>query len=52
MYKVYDRWPEIAKTSYENNLEEISIKKTNHIVLAGMGVSGSIFDCFASFFSK
>ena len=52
MYKVYDRWPEIAKTSYENSLEEISIKKTNHIVFAGMGGSGSICDVFASILSK
>jgi len=52
MYKVYDQWPQIAKESYNSNLEEISCKQIDHVVFAGMGGSGAIGDLFSSILSK
>ncbi|WP_320408990.1 SIS domain-containing protein [Candidatus Nitrosotenuis cloacae] len=52
MYKVYDRWPEIAKESYNTDLAQINFEKISHIVLTGMGGSGTINDIFSSILSK
>ena len=52
MYKIYDKWPEIARESFESNLESINFKNIDHIVFAGMGGSGAIGDLFASILSK
>jgi len=52
MYKVYDRWPQIARESYESNLEPIDFKDIDHVVFAGMGGSGALGDIFSSILSK
>jgi glucose/mannose-6-phosphate isomerase len=52
MHKVYDNWPEIAKKSFESNLEPVVFNGINHIVFAGMGGSGAIGDLFSSILSK
>ena len=52
MYKVYDKWPEIAKKQYEMEIEHVNYDKISHIVFAGMGGSGAIGDIFASILSK
>jgi len=52
MYKVYDRWPEIARESFESNQDSVNFVGINHIVFAGMGGSGAIGDVFASILSK
>lgn len=52
MYKVYDKWPEIARESFESNLELANFKNISHIIFAGMGGSGAIGDIFASVLSK
>ena len=52
MYKIYDKWPEIAETSFNSDLEEISFDGIDHIVFAGMGGSGAIGDLFSSILSK
>jgi len=52
MYKVYDRWPQIARESYESNLEPIDFKDIDHIVFSGMGGSGALGDIFSSILSK
>ncbi len=52
MYKVYDKWPEIARESFESNQESVDFHDIDHIVFAGMGGSGSIGDLFASILSK
>lgn len=52
MYKIYDRWPEIAKKSYESNLQPLDIQKPSNIAFAGMGGSGAINDVFCSILSK
>ena len=52
MYKVYDRWPEIARESFESNQDSVNFVGINHIVFAGMGGSGSIGDIFSAILSK
>ena len=52
MYKIYDKWPEIAKSSYEYDWELLRYQDIDHIVFAGMGGSGSIGDIFSSILSK
>lgn len=52
MYKVYDKWPEIAKEAFETNYELIDFQDIDHIVFAGMGGSGAIGDIFSSLLSK
>jgi len=52
MYKVYDRWPEIADESYNSNHESLELSEINHIVFCGMGGSGAIGDTLSSIFSK
>jgi len=52
MYKIYDRWPQIARESYESNLEPIDFKDIDHIVFSGMGGSGALGDIFSSILSR
>jgi len=52
MYKVYDKWPEIARKSFESNQEPVDFDDIDHIVFAGMGGSGAIGDVFSSILSK
>ena len=52
MYKVYDKWPQIAKKAYNTNFDNISLDGIKHIVFAGMGGSGAIGDVFMHYFHK
>jgi len=52
MYKVYDRWHEIARKSYESDLKPVHFDDIDHIVFSGMGGSGSLGDLFLSVLSK
>jgi len=52
IYKVYDRWPDIAKESYEQQFSKPEFDDIDHIVFAGMGGSGTIGDTFSSILSK
>ncbi len=52
MYKVYDKWPEIAREIFESNQEHVNFDDIDHIVFAGMGGSGAIGDLFSSILSK
>lgn len=52
MYEIYDRWPDIARNSYESNPDGVDFKDIDHIVFAGMGGSGAISDIFYSILSK
>ena len=52
MHKVYDRWPQICKESYQSNFDGVDFKNIDHIVFAGMGGSGAIGDIFNSILSK
>ena len=46
MYKVYDKWPEIARQYYEADFTSIDFGEITHVVFAGMGGSGTIGDIF------
>ena len=48
MFRIYDKWPEIARESFESNQEPINFDNIVHIVFAGMGGSGAIGDIFSS----
>ena len=52
IYETYDRWPEIAKQSYKQEFSNPELKDIDHIVLAGMGGSGTIGDVISSILSK
>ena len=52
MYEVYDKWPEIARESFETDRESVDFSGIDHIVFAGMGGSGAIGDLFSSILSK
>lgn len=52
IFQVYDEWPNIAKSHYEENLEKINFAGINHIVFAGMGGSGALGDIFSAILSK
>ena len=52
MFKTYDEWPEIARTSFEQKLQKYDVKDIDHIVFAGMGGSGSIGDTIEAILSK
>jgi glucose/mannose-6-phosphate isomerase len=52
MYKIYDKWPEISRSSYEFEWGSLKYENIDHIVFAGMGGSGSIGDIFSAILSK
>ena len=52
MFKVYDRWPDISRESYEQEFSKPEFNDIDHIVFAGMGGSGTIGDVFSSILSK
>jgi len=52
MYKIYDKWPDIARKSFEADQESIDFENIDHIVFVGMGGSGAIGDLFSSILSK
>lgn len=52
MHKIYDKWPQIAKESYNTDLTQIDFKNVTHIVFAGMGGSGALHDIFSAILSK
>jgi len=49
---VYNKWPEIARKTFESEQKIIDFHDIDHIVFAGMGGSGAIGDIFASILSK
>ena len=52
MYKIYDKWPEIAKESCNAENDKLDVKDIDHIIFAGMGGSGTIGDVMKSILSK
>jgi len=52
IYAVYDKWPKIARESFESEQSAVNFDGIKHIVFAGMGGSGAIGDVFASILSK
>ena len=51
-HKIYDKWPDIARESFELEQESIDFENIDHIVFVGMGGSGAIGDLFSSILSK
>ena len=52
MHYIYDKWPEIARESYESRQDVVDYKNIDHIVFAGMGGSGALGDIFSAILSK
>jgi glucose/mannose-6-phosphate isomerase len=52
MFKIYDTWPELAKKSYEANIETLNFDHIEHIVFSGMGGSGTVSDIIQSILSR
>jgi len=52
MHKIYDKWPEHARDSFESPLDPVDFRDIDHIVFSGMGGSGAIGDIFAAILSK
>ena len=52
MCRVYDRWHNIAKQSYEQEFSRPDFKDIDHVVFVGMGGSGTIGDMFSAILSK
>jgi glucose/mannose-6-phosphate isomerase len=52
MYKVYDKWPSIARESYSSSQDVVDFDNIDHIVFSGMGGSGTIGDIISSILSK
>ena len=52
MHKTYDRWPEIAESSYNSKLEKIDLDEIGDFVFVGMGGSGAINELFSSLLTK
>ena len=50
--QTYDKWPEIAKSCFEENFSKLDISNIDHVVFAGMGGSGTIGDIISSILSK
>ena len=55
MHLIYDRWPQIARESYESDAGTPPVTHDGpitHVVFAGMGGSGAIGDLFSAVLSK
>lgn len=52
MHKVYDKWPDQARTAFESDIEPVCTSDIDHVVFTGMGGSGAIGDMFSAIFSK
>jgi glucose/mannose-6-phosphate isomerase len=52
MFRIYDKWPEIARKVFESNQDPINYDNIEHIVFAGMGGSGAIGDMFSAILSE
>jgi len=52
MYRVYDKWPQLAKQYYHFDYDSIEFDDVDHIVFTGMGGSGTIGNVLAAILSK
>ena len=52
MYETYDKWPQLARSAYESELDTISFDNIDHIILVGMGGSGAICEVISAILSK
>ena len=52
MHDAYDKWPQLARSAYESELNTISFDDIDHIILVGMGGSGAICEVISAILSK
>ena len=52
MYRIYDKWPQIARDSYNIEYEQVDFKNITNVVFSGMGGSGALHDIFSAILSK
>ncbi len=52
IYQIYDKWPQIAKESFETSYESVNFENIQDIIFAGMGGSGALGDIFSSILSN
>ncbi len=52
IYSSYEKWPELARESYEREAKVLDLKNIDHFVFAGMGGSGALGDILNSIMSK
>ena len=52
MCDAYDKWPQLARSAYESELNAISFDNIDHIILVGMGGSGAICEVISAILSK
>ena len=52
MYEIYDLWPQLAKIAYESKQDVLILDDIDHVVLAGMGGSGTVCEVLSAILSK
>ena len=52
MYEAYDKWPQLARSAYESELNTVSFENIDHIILVGMGGSGAVSGVISAILSK
>ena len=52
MCDAYDKWPQLARSAYESDLNAVSFDNIDHIILVGMGGSGAICEVISAILSK
>ena len=52
MYETYDKWPQLARSAYESELNSVSFDNIDHIILVGMGGSGAVCGVLSGILSK
>jgi len=52
IHKVYEDWPQLAENAFNRNLEPLNFENIDHIILAGMGGSGTCSDIIKSILSQ
>ena len=52
IHKAYEEWPQLAENAFNRNLEPLNFENIDHIILAGMGGSGTCSDIIKSILSQ
>ena len=52
MYEAYDKWPQLARSVYESELNAVSFENIDHVILVGMGGSGAVCGVISAILSK
>lgn len=52
MYKIYDKWPQLAREFFKRKYDPVNVRNVNHVIFTGMGGSGAIGDALSAILSK